>query len=749
MPRKEKSPATQQVDHVEFIGLLKKSLATRLSIAQCFTFVSGAAILLSTVMVLTDHYNGTNYHKDKSKLASFKNMFYFFCAIAFAYQYQRAAHNKLLKVAKQIKPVLQSFNQKGAANISNEVTEGSAARELRLLISNPKQAYCYSNKELGRLASEFNSIENEHVNYLFFFLTYCSWCLETLSFFAELLQSVYRRLMLVQIGQLCIQFDEMFKKVPFIFSDQLTGVCEEVKSHVSGHSILDENDQVKIVENIVKVVNDRIAGFTPGDDSNRYALEYFVHDIQVINNIMQTMQNSLIMQFFYYGQMVLGQANNFYVHAKNGLFTYLGSLRNVINVFILISSILPLFALVNQLPMVFSSLLNSLNRRLINGCQLISFNVSSERSLFFIHKTYDDAKVAFILLEYLGCYISRLPVRYRNRKKLYFLLPNENPVVVWQRVKQLASLDLKRVISFVKDKDSIITVLRKALDLNDQVGIDLYFDLSINRIICKLNFSMFSVVEAEQQIARIESHWIFKNNELFDAPVSTSPLLSWGIKTMNINSLNNFIGKNKPRNSHEGGRGPKSDHSRLTTEPVRNVRVRLPAAKKKAEKKIELFRAANANRVPCQTEHQLDNSPDSAELRFIIGSNTGDPITYVCNRDAIAIFFHDSRYRESHIESCFNLLQHVAFRTIKGCGKQIVGDHESHKGTDLVPDNPVYTARAVKIKWRSGQRVVFRQSREYLNQWYATCFYAKSRSGVSRCEYPELNDVPRTLAAQM
>ena len=246
-----------------------------------------------------------------------------------------------------------------------------------MLQSNPRQVYYYSNIELVRLVSEIKSIENETVSYLFFFLTYYSWGLETLSFFAELLQSVYRRLMLVRIDHLCIQFDEMFKKVPFIFSDQLTGICEEVKSHVSGHSILDENEQVKIVENIVEVVNDRIAAFTPPDDSNRYALEYFMQDIHVINNIMRTMQNSLIMQFFYYGQMILGQANNFHVHFKNGLFFYLGSLRNVINVLVLISSILPLFALVNQLSMVFSSLLNSLNRRLINGCRLISFNVSA------------------------------------------------------------------------------------------------------------------------------------------------------------------------------------------------------------------------------------------------------------------------------------------------------------------------------------------------------------------------------------
>jgi hypothetical protein len=549
--------------------------------------------------------------------------------------------------------------------------------------------------------------------------------------------------MLMQIDQLCVQFEKMFRKVPFDYrGDQLLIACRKVNGHINDGASLLEDEQIEIVGNIVAVVNDRIAASNLANDDNPAAVAYFRDDTRRMNSIMDTMHHSLIMQVVYHAQMILGVAHNFLVQAKDSLFFLLGPLSVVASVFILISNILPMVVLFNQFSPLFFSAINSFNRRLINGCQLFRLNISSEGSLFFINKTYGEAKVTFFLLEYLGCYLSRFPAKYRGRRKLYFLLPNQNPVVVWQRAKQLASLDLERVISFVKHKDSKITVLRKALDLNDQVGIDLYFDLSINRISCTLNFSMLSVAEAEQQIARIESHWIFKNNKLFDAPVSTSPLLSWGVKTMNINSLNNFIGKNKPRNSHEGGRGPKSDNS-LSTISARKVSAKKH--KDSAVKKAVLFRAKNTSRQSSQKENKLVDDLESSEVKFIISENVKDPQTFVCDREAIANLFYDShQYCKRHIDSCFNLLQHRPFKKIQGSGKQIVGDHEPHKGVDLVPDNPNYTDRAVKIKWRSGQRVVFRQSSQNPNNWYATVFYLKSRSGVARCQYPELV-VRRTL----
>jgi Ni/Fe-hydrogenase subunit HybB-like protein len=138
-----------------------------MSIAQSFAFVSGATILLSTVMVLTDHYNGTNYHKDKSKLASFKNMFYYFCAIAFAYKYQKVSHNKLIKVANKLIPVLGNFNKVSGASKVSEVTVQSAVREIKLLTLSSKQAAYYSIKELSQLALELESVADESPNYLF------------------------------------------------------------------------------------------------------------------------------------------------------------------------------------------------------------------------------------------------------------------------------------------------------------------------------------------------------------------------------------------------------------------------------------------------------------------------------------------------------------------------------------------------------------------------------------------------------
>jgi hypothetical protein len=732
--KKSVSLGSELNPHAHFLTLLHRELKTELSIFEMF-YTSWIVLFckISTQFLFNEEQFLGYQIKEYDLNIPFILLFLGISTI----QYTKNCQHRLTSVAKSLLPVFRKFS-----DTSFDLND--AVKQVTCFNSSILDEITYTPTQLSDLSKKLRNTPKKNQSFILKIITFYFFSIEMLTIIALKSEQFHHAELIDSARELCMQFNKITDFIPFT-SDTLTNKCITIDNYEVGSSeIKGEVIGDFIVDLFLDGLNTLIKPYKADPIKEPELWSSFQPYSLAVKSRIDRVRGSYKKLFY-----------NVYVHINyivSFFYNFESMLRHKMGYFTLLIDSLKLVS--RGLPAIYSLILlvNSISKsryyvtsQIIQSFKPLSF-VSSEGNALSLKGDYLSVRVAFDLLRHVGCYIPNNPRYYKGAGEFQALLPGHSPLYTWILIRQLYKKNLFFLRTFYQSENRLKEKIKAKLKLAREVEVKLEPDAASNIVTVTLNFSMMTSDKIESLMKQVSSS-LSKYN-CFKALAYEIPFLSWEITSLELDDLSQFLHDQKKQTSCSQVHCQetiKGSGTRKSRKAPRDKQLSARAIIRNENlRQLEMAQSTISNRY----------TEENNKVRFeITRFQEKEQQIFICDTEKMMTLFNDKITKQQVIETCFNVLRYKPTNRAFNQGAQTVDPRERYAGKLLAPSRPTQTqydwgfsTSAFKIKWNSGERIVF-QKIEGGNFWLATSFYSKSSGKVTRCY--DYNIAPRVVAARL